>query len=593
MTKLKIQGSIWSGKLKLHKLNKVYILDTYANSDDANISITLNSRIDFFCLIGYFMIFTILGIILFFILDYFNIINNINDKIDLYKLFKEVASKLSFILATFIIGIISDEKISVIISLYILLFFYNSNYKLNLPNNIDISNIGFLSLRIYLTLGNIRVAIVIFIFIILLYPLYKLMKFIAYFIFYIIDDLVKYLDKFEKRYILVVVGIVLLLLTVTYYNTSAFSYGYKIGDNGNKIRVGGDVIYGFDHSWILSAYTDITGQSRLYSIRHPLINIVQLIVATMLLPINILFKPFSVQISAFVSAFINALFMILSSILLKRIIKNNWIAILYSVSYFFIILCLGTEQYQISIYFIILSIYMYMKPSESTYRLFSNIMMSGTTLTSGGLIPVLAYNKIKKKWIKNICYYSMYFLVFITVLGKLSPLYIKDIASISSYKGEYSLIKNLYCFTNFVRDMLLYPAKAHPIQVIYTDVYKINMYTANIEEYKNISVVGVLIIIICLISMYKNINSKIIHICIYNIIISFILNVIIGWSQGEHWLYVILFSWSYIILIIKFIESYFGKYKNHIYIMTFFVLAFANFSELSKVFDFAVKYYIP
>lgn len=614
---LKILGNIFGGIVRIYDSDRNYYYDFYANSNNSDIRIALNLEFDFTSFISYFIMLIFIGGVLYKVLSYFSIINLEKSFTKRTDIIIEGISILCFIVASSIINLISNEKIMIVFSAYFLLFFYNSKFKLNIIEDKETLKIEFSAVRLYLTFGflyyiyisrfsyiyniffyidnfTIRYIFSIIVYISVGYAVYILMKYITLFILYLLRDLVTKLDRFEKNYIIIMSILVLIVGITLYSRTSAFSYGYKLDSNGNESRIWSDIIYGFDHSWIISAYTDITSQGKLYNIRHPFINIGQLILASISLPFSILFKPFSREIDALVISLLNSILMIWSAVLLKRITKNNWSAILYSVSYFFMIFCLGAEQYQISIFFIILSVYLYFNIcANDMYKLFSYIMMSGTTIISGALIPIITYEKDKYKWFKKVILYIIYFISFVVILGNLSTLYVKEFLSLMIYKDKFSFIKNLYCFTNFVRDTLIYPAKAHIIQKTYSEIDLFNGYGINIDDYTSVSIIGVVILLISIISIFKNKKKKIVNICTYNIVISFILNVIIGWSQREHWLYVILFSWSYIILIIEFIEVILKKYKVQAYIALLLILVFVNFSELSKVFEFAVKYYIP
>lgn len=389
------------------------------------------------------------------------------------------------------------------------------------------------------------------------------------------------IDDFEKKYLWISVLTLSVLIYLVHTHTSAFSTGtYQM--NGMVTRRYADVIYGYDHSWLLDASS--TWSTNDFNIRHPFLKILTIAQYSILHIIASIVEPlFSGSYGLILSLF-NMLAMVGSAILLRRITRINWIAPIYSLTYFFIIMCLGMEQYQISVFFLCLTIY-YVTKQDEKHMVQSAIWMSGATLTSGHLIPLLYSDQSwKQRWKKML----LYCVVFLGVSGAAGviPAALIQSKDIMTFVTDIALIDRLKVFTNFATWQFFSP-KA--VDIIATD--GAHLFTAYVPEYVNI--LGVLILLACGAAVIVLWKDRLCRICGWSILFSFVLCAGLGWAINEAWLYAILFSWAYICLIVKLIDKIVPNrlLKTMIYAFICSILVLKNGEQLRELFYFAMQYY--
>ena len=116
-----------------------------------------------------------------------------------------------------------------------------------------------------------------------------------------------------------------------------------------------------------------------------------------------------------------------------------------------------------------------------------------------------------------------------------------------------------------------------------------------LEPVKSISIIGVAILVICLISFIMNRKNKFAKISFLWIIFSFIILCVIGWGTQENGLilYSLYFGWAYISLIYMFINKIIknDKIKTGIILLMCIVFCLVNIPEFIKIFEFGLEFY--
>jgi hypothetical protein len=274
--------------------------------------------------------------------------------------------------------------------------------------------------------------------------------------------------------------------------------------------------------------------------------------------------------------------MMISAIYLKRITESVWPMIFFSVSYFTIIQCLGSEQYQLSIFFIILAVHKSIKNNFSLYSM-ESIMLSGSTITSGHLIPFLVKFKGMLGYSLDLLRYCILFVGVVSLFG-VSTSIIQLLNLYSQFSDRtMPLLHKLYDITHFFKWCFLAP---QPVISSLNDglVYNGGF---NIAAPTTISYFGIGIFLVCVISICIHWKNPLTKICAFNILIIFVLR---GW--GHPWMLVIFTSWAYIILIWFFLKKFIGDKKLKIICCTlFFTISLMNLYSLTNFIRFCVQNY--
>lgn len=518
------------------------------------------------------------------------------------KLFDQVVLVSGIILSS-ILSIYSDSIIYLIFTIYITMIIYHVLLnKYCVLRKYDFKNIVYSVLSSLLSIhwliciiqnrnsyivnyiGNYYIT---YILIISVFPaLYVINYIFIYEVFKSLKKLYCDSDKSEKIYFILFIIIICTVVFLVYSKTSGFSYGYYRRSDGTLGRQWADIIYDFDHSWILDSYTHLC--EHFYNIRHPLFRFFSVPMSGIAKLISSLFEGIYPLAYPAVLTIENAILVGISAILLKRLSNDKIVMYLFSSTYMFLIMCLGSEQYQISLFFILFTIYSCLKNKKEIHG-FSGIMMSGTTLTSGFLVPILNMENNIRKYIINLIKYCFKFILSLCIFGVgYIVLNIQELFSLLHEFGgaSYTLFEKIIVYTHFIKWCFIAPQSEVFLSSTGNPIYS-GSYP------KQISIIGCIVLVLCIISFIINRKNKYTQICFYAVLFSIILSVIIGWGMYSEWLYAILFSWAYISLVCILARSLLKSKKiyNIIFISLTIIIFLYNIGELAKLIDFCIKYY--
>lgn len=166
---------------------------------------------------------------------------------------------------------------------------------------------------------------------------------------------------------------------------------------------------------------------------------------------------------------------------------------------------------------------------------------------------------------------------------------LKDrINSLMTYSGvNLTFIDKLQQFLYFVRSCFITPNE----QIVSIDG-SLRYYLIDIKFF---SIIGSLILFICVISFIINRKNRMALISFLWIIFSFIILCLFGWGTQENGLilYSLYFGWAYIVLVYLFIDKIIKNLKLKYFVIIIFclMLIIINFNGFYNMIKFCIEYY--
>ena len=214
-------------------------------------------------------------------------------------------------------------------------------------------------------------------------------------------------------------------------------------------------------------------------------------------------------------------------------------------------------------------------------------------LTSGIIFPLIKKIELKKEsiieYIKAVNKCFILFVLVLIISGQFQLLFnLKErIISLSQFSGKISFNERLYQYSHFVKGILIPNAGKIELHKYF--------YGYSLCKYINVSGIGVLILIICVISFIMNRKNKIALISFLWIIFSIIILFVVGWGLVENGLilYSLYFAWAFLILIYLFIKTIIkniNNFKAVIGLLSFMFFILGSI-EIINIIKFTIKYY--
>lgn len=420
---------------------------------------------------------------------------------------------------------------------------------------------------------------------------------LTYYIYWFIENIIPKVKEFfisltkvEKIYLFVIIVLSTIFSIWISSNTTAFSKPiYK-----NKVQIY-DVIYTSDSGTLTKgdAYFNVSFEEN--DIRQPLFGLFAIPFSVMAKLISEL-AFFAIKDNGYliIMTIIQFTLIAISSIMLGRIIgieekHKKYLYLLISCSFPFLLFGLVLEQYAIGLFYLITTIYVFftMKENKINYAYLGAV---GTMLTSGVLFPMVTKTKKLTQWLKDMFKVFCSFIVLLTIGGQFPQvlLGLKKISILlTGFTGKIVFDDRLCQFTHFIKGIFMgvegqeVPLKAFPSYLV--------------APVKVVSVVGIIIFVLCILSYILNRKNKLAQISILWVAFSVIILLFIGWGTNENGLilYSLYFSWAYLVLYFLLLKK---LLKNNIVfsvaiIISCSVMLYFNINELIKIIDFALKYY--
>lgn len=402
-----------------------------------------------------------------------------------------------------------------------------------------------------------------------------------------VREKLKTLTKIEKRF-LVTMCIIGMVLTIGVRGlTSAFSSTHTVW--------GYDIVYTADNATIIGMDAYMNNATFDNDLRQPLFTAFAMPFA---IPAHMLseFLPFNHNLSyQIVMTIIQFILISITTIMLARLLnleetKKKYLYILLSISFPYILFSFLIEQYVIALFYLILTIYLYKEDKGINY---SYIGAVGTLLTSGIIFPLITKSKALKDKIRDVfkCFiaFCSIFIIFGGGGTKLLSDVLNNIAGLLTHSGQsVALINKLQQFTHFISSLFIGPRGEEIINHIGFDSWQIQPITT-------FSILGIVILILCIISAIINRKEYITKVSFLWIIFSIIMLVLLGWGTEENGLilYSLYFGWAYFVLIFQLLTNIFKNNKifKIAFIILILLMVIGYTPELFNIFKFAILNY--
>ena len=404
----------------------------------------------------------------------------------------------------------------------------------------------------------------------------------------ILSNFYKSLTKFEKRFLFVIFLGSLLITTIIFNKTTVFYYGENVL---------WDILYTSDSSatYITDTFFNINSMMNDFA-KQPLFGIFSLpfaVVARLLSQIFFMIPNSYVIFLTVIQIFSMAIAWIMLARLLKIKENSKWeFCLLFLCSFTTISFSLILEQYILSFFYVVLIIYCYYNmKSEVNYSFIAGV---GSLVTTGVLLPFVSKPNKVKNWLKNLLKCFVVGVIITIIFGQLPFIFgffDELMRNLNSYTGEGLAFNEKFMqFLNFVKGIFIaVPASAKrfymwPNQMNYC-----------LDEVTHYDIVGIIVLVLCLISLIINRKNKMAVISFSWIIFSFIILCVVGFGTSENGLnlYSLYFSWAYIILIYMLIYKLIKKdlIRRIIILLLVVVLLIFNIPEFINIIKFGLTYY--
>ncbi len=361
----------------------------------------------------------------------------------------------------------------------------------------------------------------------------------------LLKKFIKSLTKFERWY-LIITFIGAFILTYIIYNITTAFYYSPIANY--------DILYTSDSAALLKGDAFFNINMVENDLRQPLFGLFALPFAFLAKVLCDIFFFVANGYAVFLTT-IQISLLAITVLMLMRLLKLNDkqklnYILLYFSAFSTIMFSFIMEQYIIGLFYLILMIYVYYQSKvEVNYTYIASV---GTLLTSGICLPFISKTKKIKIWFKNALKCALVFFIVMIIAGQFSEIVgvVDNLKSLLNYSGEkVTFIERFEQFLAFIQSIFLGP----DTRVIQNTGYL----SLLLEKVNGFSIFGIIILVICLISLILNRKNKMAKVSGLWILFSFVLLCVVGWGTAENGLilYSLYFSWAYIILIYLFIDK--------------------------------------
>ena len=381
--------------------------------------------------------------------------------------------------------------------------------------------------------------------------------------------------EIEYLHIILIVSIIVSFFTI--HSTTAFT---KPGDI--------DVIYTSDSLDLLikDVYCNVSHNEN--DLRQPLFGVFALPFGVLAKIISefIFFIPRDYAYEAVMTVF-QFIITTITTILIARLMKveekdKKYLYMLFSLSFPYLIFNLVLEQYVIALFYLILTIYMFYNYDGVNY---AYLGATGTLVTSGILFPFITKFKNIKQYAKDILESLIIFISIFVISGQFSQIlnFERTMMSLLKFAKPLPLTDKLCQFLNFVQS-IFFSCEGEIIGHRYW-----------LQEVESISVIGIILLVIMVISFIINRKDSFAKLSFCWIIFSILILVIVGWGTTENGLilYSLYFAWAFLSLYYLFLKKMCKNRKIFITLLliTILIMAIFNFKEFLNILIFAIKYH--
>ena len=269
--------------------------------------------------------------------------------------------------------------------------------------------------------------------------------------------------------------------------------------------------------------------------------------------------------------------------------------ILSSLTYTHLLFVLMMEQYIVAYFWLIFCIYLICEQKQPNRIALWGA--GGTLLTSMILLPTMSEKspfKNFKEWFKDMVKYGLEFVTLMLVFGRFDVFHglATKVSSLSNFTGKtVSLSDKVYQYTEFVKNCIFAPKAG-------IDMVSFKHISWQLNQATGISLVGVLILVLCLISAWANRNKKSSLLAVGWIGFSVIMLLGLGWGTKENGLilYALYFGWAFLVLLFQLVEKIGEKLNLRflvpaVAVVCAVLLAVINIPAIAEMVQFAIQYY--
>ena len=270
------------------------------------------------------------------------------------------------------------------------------------------------------------------------------------------------------------------------------------------------------------------------------------------------------------------------------------IVLFTSVTYTTILFSVMMEQYIVCYFWMMFAVYSAVKNKRASGL---SICASGGTLLTGVTLLPLVHDFTDKKdnGLKQIAIEMgkcvSLFIVLLLSFGRIDVMLSSFVQTqnLSRFAGGESFSVRLKQYLSFISSCFAAP-----------ETKVVNNYSLQLSEsnYASVSILGIILLVVCLVSVILNRKDKLAVIAGLWLCFSFLLIAVIGWGSVENGeiLYSLYFCWAFIVLLIRFLDWISEKLGCVWFTMTVgggmaAVLCLLNYSGIKDLWRFASAYY--
>lgn len=395
----------------------------------------------------------------------------------------------------------------------------------------------------------------------------------------VIKEIIFTMDAEEKLIAGIYITIILLTALYAHTHSSAFSYAQYIDGSGNVAYAQYDAIMDCDSRATFFSMVDLR-----YSDRHPFFYFVAMPEYVIAKNISYLFYRKDVMSGFFLSVF--ATFKLaICGICIKRLLNSKWAMLILYTSYPFILYAIVVERHTFMLFWMVVMIYLFCQEKQKGYL--PIILSAGANTIGLAITPILISAKSFGPYIKKGVRIGAGFLYILIINGKLySMLQTRNpIGRDQAFINRDSLFDNLAHFTWAVRSCFA------GVKIDYGAPY------ATYYDQRGFSLLGFLILVICLSIGIVSIRDKYARISFYWVIASVTTFVLIGFASYSSSMHMICFSWAFVSLLLMMVR-YIRKWLHprHFYMVDvggwLFLLwqIINNMETLGGLFEYATRF---
>ena len=287
-------------------------------------------------------------------------------------------------------------------------------------------------------------------------------------------------------------------------------------------------------------------------------------------------------------------FMLAKMMKLTRV-KRVCFMVLSSLTYTHLLFVLMMEQYIVAYFWLIFCIYLICERNQPERIALWGA--GGTLLTSMILLPAMSDKspfKNFKEWLGDMVKYGLEFVAVMLVFCRFDVIFnlTARISFLGGFTGKsVSFADKNYQYTAFISDCFIAPDAG----INHTAEEYISW---QLNQASGISIVGVLILVLCLISVWANRSKKSSLIAVGWIGFSVIMLLGLGWGTAENGLilYALYFGWAFLVLLFQLVDKIGEKLNLRflvpvVTVVCAVLLAVTNIPAITEMIQFAIQYY--